>query len=527
MKNLNISALLIAISFTILPTACIGDLDTEPLTDTTLLPEKAWETEGSYEKYTANIYSAFALSGNDGAGSGDIVAGDQGEATFTRAYWNLQELTTDEAVISWSDEGLNSLQFVQWNSNQRFCQLNYNRMTIINAFCNEFLKETTDAKLNSRGLSAEKISEVNTMRAEVRTLRAFSYLILMDLYANVPFTDENTGIGSYLPEQKGRDFLFAWIEGEIKDVMDELPEKSPSNYGKVNRYVADMILANLYMNAEVYGQGNHYNDAITCLNDIIDNGGYQLESDYQWNFNADNDKSQEVIFPIVFDGTYAQSYGGTTYIMAATWGTDMAPSTAYGLNQSWSGTRAPGDLTKLFSEDDTRSLFYTNNRTQDITTWSDYMQGYSVVKFTNLTRDGKPGSNSMFADTDYPFYRLADAYLLYVEAVKRGGNGDAAKAVDLYNKVEQRAYGNTSHNINSLNSITLDDLLDERARELYWEGHRRTDLIRFYSYSDYKVGSRINGSYAGTMRIDDKYKIFPIPSTDISANTNLVQNKGY
>ncbi len=527
MKTINKLTLLTAFSFAVSLTACIGDLDTEPLTDTTLLPEAAWTTEGSYDKYTAKIYSAFALSGNDGASSGDIVASDQGEATFTRAYWNLQELTTDEAVIAWSDDGLNSLQFLQWNASQRFCEMNYNRMTIINAFCNEFLKETTEDKLNSRSLSAGEIADVNTMRAEVRTLRAFSYLILMDLYANVPFTDENTGIGSYLPEQKGRDFLFTWIESEIKDVMDLLPEKSSLNYGKVNRYVADMILANLYMNAEVYGQGNHYNDAITYLSDIIDNGGYQLESNYQWNFNADNDQSEEIIFPILFDGTYAQSYGGTTYLMAATWGSDMTPLTTYGLNQSWSGTRAPGDLTKLFDDDDTRSLFYTNNRTQEITTWSDYMQGYSVIKYTNLTRTGEAGSNTLFADTDFPFYRLADAYLLYVEAVKRGGNGDSSKAVNLYNKVQQRAYGNTSHDITSIDNISLSNLLDERARELYWEGHRRTDLIRFNCFTDNKVWSWKNGSYAGTMRIDDKYKIFPIPSTDISANTNLVQNEGY
>lgn len=508
--------------------SCTNDLNTEPLTNQTILAGTAWSDPTAYEKYTAKIYSAFAISGNAGPGSGDIVSGDQGEATFTRAYWNLQELPTDEAVIAWSDDGLNGLQFVQWTSTNRFCQLNYNRMNIINAYCNEFLNQTTDDKLNSRALSSDQIAAVKANRAEVRTLRALSYYILMDLYANVPFTDESTGIGSYQPAQKGRDFLFTWIEKELKDVIDIVPQKSQSNYGKVNRFVVDMILANLYMNAEVYGQGNHYTDALTYLNDIINKGSYTLESNYQWNFNADNDKSSEMIFPICYDGNHAQCYGGTTYLMAAAWGSDMTPGTTFGLSQSWSGVRVPADLSKLFSADDKRALFWTSKRTQVITNWSDFNQGYSVIKYTNLKRDGSAGSNTSFADTDYPFYRLADAYLLYVEAVKRGGTGGSeAQAVKLYNDIQQRAYGNTSHDITSLSNLTLGSLLDERARELYWEGHRRTDLIRFDAFVNNKNWSWKNGVYAGTEKIDDKYKLFPIPSTDLTANQNLVQNAGY
>lgn len=508
--------------------SCVGDLDTEPLTDQTTLPDAAFKDYESYEKYTAKIYSAFAISGNDGAASGDIVSGDQGEATFTRAYWNLQELPTDEAVIAWSDDGLNGLQFVQWTADNRFCQLNYNRMTIINAFCNEFLMQTTDDKLTSRGLTQDQIATVHEERAEVRALRAFSYYILMDLYANVPFTDENTGTGLYMPEQVGRDFLFGYIESELKDVIPQLPEKTTSNYGKVNRYVADMILANLYMNAEVYGQGAHYTEALECLNDIIDNGGYSLENNYQWNFNADNDLSSEMIFPICYDGSFAQTYGGTTYIMAAAWGSDMTPGTNYGLSQSWSGARVPADLSSLFEEGDNRALFWTTDRTQDVEAWNDYNQGYAVVKYTNLNRDGSAGSNSTFADTDWPFYRLADAYLLYVEAVKRGGQGGLeAKAVNLFNQVRSRAFGNSSHGISALSDITMDNLLDERARELYWEGKRRTDLIRFDRFTNNKTWSWKNGVYAGTQKIDDKYKIYPIPSTDLNANSNLKQNPNY
>lgn len=509
-------------------TSCLNDLNTEPLTSQTTLASQAWSDNDAYEKFTAKIYSAFAISGNNGASSGDIVGSDQGETTFTRAYWNLQELPTDEAVMAWSDDGLNGLQFLKWTADNRFCQLNYNRMNIINAYCNEFLINTTDDKLNERGLSDLKKDSVHVNRAEVKVLRALSYYILMDLYANVPFTDESTGIGAYKPEQVGRDFLFSWIENELKEAMSLLPEKTTNNYGKVNRYVVDMILANLYMNAEAYGQGAHYTEAISYLNDIISNGGYSLESNYQWNFNADNDLSSEIIFPICYDGNFAQCYGGTTYLMAAAWKSDMTPGTTFGLSQSWAGTRVPADLSKLFSSDDKRALFWTQDREQEADVWNDFNHGYSVVKFTNLKRDGSAGSNPTFADTDWPFYRLADAYLLYVEAVKRGGQGGSdAQAVTLFNLIQQRAFGNNSHNIASLNDISLNDILDERARELYWEGHRRTDLIRFDSFTNNKNWSWKNGVYGGTMKIDDKYKIFPIPSTDLNANSNLKQNSGY
>lgn len=509
-------------------TSCTGDLNTFPLTSQTVLPEEAWKNPESYNEFTAKIYSAFSISGNNGAASGDIVGADQGEATFTRAYWNLQELPTDEAVMAWSDDGLNGLQFDNWVASNRFVQLNYNRMNLINAYCNEFLINTTDDALNSRGVSDAKLDSVHEMRAEVRALRAFSYYILMDFYANVPFTDETTGIGTYLPEQKGRDFLFPWIESELKDVIDQLPAKSTANYGKINRYVVDMILANLYMNAEVYGQGARYTDAITYLNDVINNGGFSLENNYQWNFNADNDLSAEVIFPIVYDGNYAQSYGGTTYLMAGAFGSDMNPATNFGIAQSWSGMRAPQDLSNLFVETDKRALFWKTDRTLEATTWGDYTQGYAITKFTNLTRSGDAGSNATFADGDWVFYRLADAYLLYVEAVMRGGQGGSeATAVSLYNQIEERAFGDDSHNITALTDITFSTLLDERARELYWEGKRRTDLIRFDCFTDNKNWTWKNGVYAGTQRLDDKFNLYPIPSTDLSANPNLKQNTGY
>ncbi len=525
MKSIFKFAIVAGVGMTAL-TSCVNDLDTLPLTQTTVLPEDAWSNPDSYELYTAKIYSTFAIPGNDGAGSGDIVGADQGEATFTRSWWNLEELPTDEVKIAWADEGLNGLQFCQWSATNRFVMLNYDRMLLINAFCNEFLNQTTEDKLSGRGLDASKIAAVNVNRAEVRALRAFSYYVLMNFYGNPPFVTEEDGIGAFNPKQTNRDFLFGWIENEWKEVINQLPEKSARTYGMVNRYVVNMMLANLYMNAEVFGKGARYADAAACLKEIIDNGGYSLEPTYKHLFGADNHESAEMIFPIIFDGIYAQCYGGTTYLTAAAYGSDMNAGDNFGLPQSWSGIRAPKDLSSLFEDGDSRALFWTAERSQDILSWSTFTEGYSVVKYTNLKKDGTAGSNNTFPDTDFPLYRLADAYLLYVECALRGA-GDAAKAKDLYNKVQERAFGNNKHNINSLSDLSLDQLLDERARELYWEGHRRTDLIRFNRFIDNKVWTWKNGTHDGTTKINEKYLLYPLPSTDLASNPELKQNEGF
>ena len=498
-------------------TSCTGDLDTEPLTDETLTPDKALSQEGALEMNVARIYAAFSISGTDGAGSGDITNDDKGETTFTRITWNLQELSTDEARIAWSDDGLNTLQFQQWTPSNRWLKLNFARLSYITAICNEFLIQT-----------ASKVDEGNVLelRAEVRALRALVYYQFLDLYRTAPFTDENTGIGAYFPKQASGEYLFNFIEKELTAVIDNLPEKSTSNYGKVNRYVADMMLANLYMNAEVYIGVDRAADAIPYLSDIIDKGGYSLEQNYRKNFSRDNDESQEMIFPLIFDNNHAQSYGGTQYLIAASCGSGLDSKSELGLvNAAWAGLRATKELVERFEEGDNRAYFWTKNEKGDrqvsITHWDDYTEGYPAIKYTNKYADGRdPEADETMSSVDYPFYRLADAYLLYVEAVKRTGMGDAAKAVSLYNQIRQRAGVST---ISSLNDLTYTELLDERSRELYFEGHRRTDLIRFNCFTDNLNWEWKNGSQGGMMKIADKYVLFPIPEVDVDANPNLNQ----
>jgi hypothetical protein len=525
MKKIKLICLFFSLLLAGVFTSCLDDLNTTPLEGGSVLtPDAAWQDINTYNQFTAKIYACFALSGNIGPnGLDDITGNDQGEATFLRSYWNLQELTTDEAVCAWSDNGLSGLMFCNWTSSNRFCELSYNRILMTIAYCNEFLRNTDDKVLSERGVKEDLKAQIHTYRNEVKAIRAMKYYFLMDLYANVPYVPEDAPVGAYFPEQKGRDFFFPWIESELKALEGQLPAKSTANYGKINDPVIWTVLAKMYLNADVYTGEKKYTEAITYLKKVIE-AGYILDPVYKNLFGADNDLSPEMIFPVIFDGKRATSYGGTTYLMAGAYGSDMNPATTFGLNQSWAGLRAKETLSALFTSTDKRALFWTQKRTIETNSLYDFMSGYSVIKYTNLKSDGAPGSDPAFPDTDFPFFRLADVYLMYAEAVLRGGNGgNKTEALNYVNDIRDRA--DVSRIGDS--QLTLDFILDERARELYWEGHRRTDLIRFDKYTaNYKWPWK-NGVYLGTATISDIYKIFPIPATELSANSNIKQNKGY
>ena len=170
-------------------------------------------------------------------------------------------------------------------------------------------------------------------------------------------------------------------------------------------------------------------------------------------------------------------------------------------------------------------MFFTEGQNKEIEDISSFNDGYAITKFRNVTSDGAPGSDLTFPDTDFPMFRLGDVYLMYAEAVLRGGTGgDLGTAVGYVNTLRERAYGDNSGNIAD---IDLQFIIDERARELYWEGHRRTDLIRYEMFTTSAYLWPWKGKAAEGTATDDRYKLFPIPSSDITANPNLVQNQGY
>lgn len=504
--------------------SCLDDLNTEPLTDEKLLPEKAWEDPAAYEQFLSKIYAGLALSGNEGPfGLPDLTADDQGEATFVRSYWNLQELCTDEVICSEDNESMRGLVFNQWNSNNKFVALTYTRIYLNIAYANEYLRETTDEKLAGRNVDGEMREKIAVFRNEARVLRALNYYFLMDLYANVPFIDENFPIGSSNVVQKDRSFFFPWIVSELEQTEGKLPPGDKQHYGMVSDAMVWMLLAKMYLNAEVYIGENKYSECLTYLNKVL-GVGFKIDLQYRNIFRADNEKATEIIFPIVYDGRKATSFGGTTYLIAAANRSDMNPGTTVGFSQAWSNIRARETLSNRFESNDQRALFWKTDRTLENTVWYDFTKGWSVVKYSNLTSEGKVGSNTSHADTDFPLFRLADAYLMYAEAVLRGGQGGTkTQALSYINELRTRAEASAITDLD----LTLDFILEERSRELYWEGHRRTDLIRYNMFTKNNKWPWKNGVYAGVSTIDDKYKIYPIPVSEITANTILKQNKGY
>jgi len=176
---------------------------------------------------------------------------------------------------------------------------------------------------------------------------------------------------------------------------------------------------------------------------------------------------------------------------------------------------------------DGRALFYTDGQELKITDITKFKEGYAVVKFKNISSTGVAGQDLTHSDTDFPMFRSAEAYLTYAEAVLRGGTGGStAQALTYVNAIRTRAYGDTGGNIKDT-ELTLNFMLDELSREFYWEGHRRTDLIRFGKFTGSAYIWPWKGGVADGRATDAKFNVYPIPSSDVVANPNLKQNTGY
>jgi hypothetical protein len=291
-----------------------------------------------------------------------------------------------------------------------------------------------------------------------------------------------------------------------------------------------MLLAKLYLNAEVYGAGDWYADAMNEAATVI-GGPYTLDDVYQHLFLADNHTSPELVFAVPFDGTRTQTWGGTTFLVAAAIVGDMDPA-PYGTNEKWNGLRVTQQFVGLYEggangPDQRADIFHTPGQSLTVTAIDNANSGYGYPKYRNVTSTGQNGSNSRHPDTDYPMFRLADAYLIYAEACLRsGGGGCLGTALGYVNQVRQRAYGDDSGDI-TVGELTLDFILDERGRELGWEGHRRTDLVRYGLFTGGEYLWAFKGGVASGQAVEESRDLYPIPATEMLANPNLVQNPGY
>lgn len=494
-------------------TSCIGDLDVSPI-DPNL--DVVFNQDANFAK----IYAGLAITGNQGpAGQPDIADTDEGASGLMRMMFNINELTTDEAICAWTGDTdvfpLNSTKFTPSNG----VVLNmFNRLYIQIAQCNNFLIQTA-------GLSDEKTA---LQRAEVRFIRALDYYYLVDLYGNVPFVDEVTGIGAYVPERITRPDLFAYVEKELKEIEPALKAPRSNEYGRADQAAVWMLLSRLYLNAEVYTGTARWADAATYAKKVM-TAGYTLEPVYGDMFRADNNNSQEMIMPICFDGVYARSWSGMFFVCSFISG-DMDLEANFGTKEGWGGNRARVALVKKFANDgnlanvkDQRAMFWTTDRTLVIEKPSEFTQGYTVAKFKNLTKDGKIGSdpNKQFPDMDFPLFRLAEANLTFAEATLRAG-GSKTEAVKAINELRIRAKATTIGE----SDLTLNFILDEKSREFYFEAQRRVDLIRFKKFTSDYIWDWKGGVAEGTP-LPEHLALLPIPVSQLTANSKLTQNTGY
>lgn len=509
--------------------SCTDDLELTPRYEVT--SATVYQDFSNYKSILAKIYAGYALTGQAGPdGEPDVSGFDEGKSNYIRAYWSLQELPTDEAVIAWNDGTLFDLHDMDWSSSNEYIRMMYDRIYFQIALCNEFLRNTTDARLSENGITGANLEEAKAYRAEARLLRAMSYWHALDLFGNVPFVTEEDPVGAFFPEQISRTDLFDFVESELLAVEPELVDARQNEYARADKAVAWTVLAKLFLNAEVYTGQNRYTDAVAYSKKVID-AGYSLVPDYQDLFLADNHTSrQEVILPVAFDGQSTRTWGGTTFLIHGAVGGSMDPS-AFGINSGWAGLRTTKEFVNLFPNTgaDERAMFYTQGQSLEINNIATFTEGYAVTKFKNVTSAGDAGSDQSgnYPDTDFPMFRLADVYLMYAEAVLRGGvGGDRSTALSYINQLRERAYGSTAGNISD-SQLTLNFILSERGRELYWEGHRRTDLIRFNRFTTGDYTWAWKGGVQEGRQVESFRTLYPLPTSDLSANPNLDQNNGY
>ena len=517
-------------------TSCTGDLDVDPI-------DPNLSTEVSLDGLFLKCYANLALPGNGGAnGDSDIDGYDGGTAGFIRQMWNSNELPTDESICCWGDPGIAGFNFNQYDASHPMMHMYYYRLTTGINYCNSYLNEVGD------GGDAQKV-------AEVRFIRALQYYMLMDAFGNIPFAEKLEK-----PTQISRKEAYDWIEKELlavePNLMDAKAMKSTDNgYGRATKGAAWMLLARLYLNAEVYtgtpqwGKAAEYAQKVINANYQLNTAGKNQWTAYQMLFMADNgetDAAYEAVFPILQDGTTTTSWGGSLFVIASTFDGSMHANpyddtATNNTTQAWGGNRARPELVKKFfplgnapeaesydvaaAAKDDRALFCTVGRTLNVEKTTEFTNGYAVAKWTNFRSDNAATKDAQFPDTDFFLFRLAEAYLTYAEATARENGGNTtAEGTDFINRLRSRAHATTRTNA----SYSLNDIIDEWAREFYYEGRRRVDLIRFGLYggnNSYKWQWK-GGSYEGTTFSAD-LNIYAIPSNEISTNSNLTQNQGY
>ena len=517
MKKINYILGVLALSATM--TSCVWDLNVTPIDPNANTADKALVNEAAFDQFLAGVYLGFATSGYYGANGGPSISGlDGGASQYIRGLYHHSELTTDESVCGWNDQTIKNFHWMNWTTDDTFIYAFYSRIFMQVGMANEFIREAKASDVD--------FAKKQQMIDEARVLRAIAYYHAIDNFGNVPFADETAVVGVN-PDQISRADLYAWLEEELKDLVSNsaLPEKNATVYGHVNKGVAKFLLAKLYLNAEVFAGKSAYDKCASVLADLMDDG-YSLHTTSQGTYNAyqelflaDNNRcTDEIIFAVEQDGVNTTSYGATNYLIFASTGGEMDPD-EMGISSGWGGLRTTPEFYGKFEADDARNLFYTATQVNDIEDIGNFADGIAFRKFRNRTSDGGYGKEAGFVDTDFPMMRYADVLLMAAECQVRGASVNGAIAG--FNAVRARA------GLDAIANPTLQDILDERGRELYQECWRRNDLIRFGQFTSSNYLWQWKGNVKEGASVEDYRALFPIPDSDRLANTKLQQNPGY
>jgi len=525
--------------------SCVKDLNVVSKDPNTILSGNLGDSAVYRAEALGKIYASFIISGQGSVGVADIAASDDNFFTTTRALWNLQEITTDEAMCAWGDVGIADLNTQTWSAQNPFLTAVYQRLGLSVTYANLFIGQT----------KASTDPTIVRYNAEARFLRALAYTWDMDLFGNPPFTTEADGVGKFFPKQMdpsvtvGRTKLFNYVVSELHAIETKLGAPKFS-YPEADQAACWMLLARLYLNAQVWTGTAKYDSCKIYCDKVINSGLYSLAPNYRQNFSADNDgkHNPEMIFAWEQDGTNTEGYVGTTFIIeSSSDGTYInAPDLGLTSNTNWNGNRArlqflnsaidtlatyggtpipAADI--YFSQCKDKRIYMRLKKSENIPSPSasgDY--GIGVFKFTAKNSDGSQAAdyNTAYASTDFPVFRYADALLMRAESFHR--LGDDASAVNDINVVRTRAYGDASGNITTA-QLTDQFLLNERGREFYYEAQRRTDLVRFGKFTDGSYNWQWKGGTFAGVNTDKHLNLFPIPGDEVSANPNIHQNPGY
>ena len=493
-------------------------------------------TMGSCTKLDVDVESQ--LTGDNFPKSEDAFLAATGTIykKFTEKYgvdiWRMQELSTDEAIITarnggYYDQGRYiSMHKHSWTPSDPSVQGAWEWGYSGISDCNRVLDLLEKAE-------AGELRDLYTN--EVRTMRALFYFYMMDMFGNIPITTFGT---TEVAKQTPRAEVFKFIEKELLEASEGLnapPTVTQKFYGRPTKWMAYALLQKMYLNAAYYTGTARYAESITYADKIMTGSGMSLMADYNQLFAINNGPNSETIFAAVYDANYSPGNQFTRFSLHGTlrakYNLPFTPSNAmctisefystFNLkddvrNATWlAGPQFLADGKTAIKNGSaqlnfTPEIILTDQATMDV---GPELNGISMgVRSIKYFPDPNTNSTTRFQNNDVPVFRLGDVYLMKAEALLRS-NGDAAIAVGLFNQIRKRA------GAAEVTAITLDDILEERGRELAWEGWRRNDLIRFGKYEGkwgFKAGNE-----------DINRRIFPIPATELVLNGNLNQNDGY